>query len=304
MTISVLIGTRNRPEVLTRCLDSVARQTYSDLEIVVLDDASSPPLDARAIGQRGGPHPIHPHRSERQLGLAGVRNRLIREASGDVFFIIDDDAYFEHPDALEHVARTFDENPDFGILATRIIDYRGGRARDLTPHSRKHLRKDRSLVERPHHTSYFLGGGHAIRREVVERCGDFDEIFMYGQDELEFAYRVLGKGYQIYYVPDVVIHHRPPARLSGNKSESAWRLFYLTRNRILFAYKHLPLLYTLPYASSWLGWYGFEALRSGLIPAYLRGIGSGLKTLTRLERQPASPDTVAYLKAHFGRLWR
>ena len=304
MKISVLIGSRNRPDVLKRCLESVAMQTYTDMEIVVLDDASSPPLDRILIEKRGGNHPIRCIRADKQLGLAGVRNRLLTEAQGDLFFIIDDDAYFEAKTALTGVALAFSSDPKLGILATKILDYRGGNMRPLTPHSRKHLRKDYSLIERPHLISYFLGGGHAIRRSVIESCGLFDEVFMYGQDELELAYRVLDSGYHIFYLPEIVIHHKPPEREKGKKSETSWRLFYLTRNRILFAYKHLPLRYTLPYTVSWLGWYGIRALQTGLFLAYLRGIGSGLKTLSKLQRQPIKQETVAYLKAHYGRLWR
>lgn len=44
LKISVLIGTRNRPEVVRRCIDSVMLQDYESLEVIVLDDASSPPM--------------------------------------------------------------------------------------------------------------------------------------------------------------------------------------------------------------------------------------------------------------------
>ena len=302
MKISVLIGTRNRPEVVKRCIDSVMRQQYSDLEVLVLDDASSPPLDTSHYKEVL--HPVKFLRSETHLGLAVVRNRLIQASNGDVVFIMDDDAYFERTDAIQQVATAFNTNMKLGILAVKILDYRGSTMRPLTPHSQHHLRQDESLTERPHKISYFVGPGHAIRRRALTTCGLFDEVLMYGQDELDMAYRVIESGFQIFYQPDIVVHHDPPDARQRTSSESAWRLFYLTRNRILFAYKHLPFKYTIPYTVSWLGWYAVRALRTGLVRSYLKGIGSGIVNLRKIERKPATPETVAYLKAHYGRLWR
>lgn len=302
MKISVLLGTRNRPEVVRRCIESVMQQEYPDVEVVVLDDASSPPMDSTPY--TGSRYPIRFIRSETHLGLAVVRNRLIAEATGDILFIIDDDAYFIGTDALKKVEQAFIENSELGILAVKIIDYRGNTIRPLTPHSRTQLRQDQTLIDRPHHISYFNGGAHALRRTMLEKSGTFDEVLMYGHDEIDLAYSVLGCGYEIYYEPEIVVHHCPPPRESGKKSETAWRLYYLTRNRILFAYKHLPVRYTLPYTVGWLGWYAFRAFKTGLFTTYLKAIGSGFMNLRKLQRKPASPETIAYLKAHYGRLWR
>ena len=302
LKISVLIGTRNRPEVVRRCIDSVMMQDYESLEVIVLDDASSPPMDTAPYANSR--YPVRFIRSDTHLGLAVVRNKLIAEATGDIYFIIDDDAYFTEADSIKNVAEAFDSNSELGILAVKIIDYRGNTIRPLTPHSRSELRQDETLIDRPHRISYFNGGAHALRRTVLQESGTFDEVLMYGHDEIDLAYSVLGCGYEIFYQPSIVVNHCPPPRESGKKSETAWRLYYLTRNRILFAYKHLPLKYTVPYTAGWLGWYAFRAIKTGLFTTYLKGVGSGVSSLKKLQRKPASPETIAYLKAHYGRLWR
>ena len=53
----------------------------------------------------------------------------------------------------------------------------------------------------------------------------------------------------------------------------------------LFAYKHLPLKYTVPYTAGWLGWYAFRALKTGLFATYLKGVGSGVRSLRKLQRK-------------------
>ena len=303
-SISILIGSRNRPQVLKRCLESIARQQYTNFEVVVLDDASSPPVNQDELCA-SLPHtfPIRFLRNDNQLGLAKVRNRLIAEAAGDVYCIMDDDAYFDNETALQHLATTLASDDKTGIIAFNILDYRQDRVRSLTPHKRQHIKQDASLLNRPHLVSYFLGCGHAIRKTVIDTCGGFDEVLVYGVDEIELAYRALNNGFQIHYQPDILLHHDPPAKEKELRSEKAWRLHFLLRNRILFAYKHLPIKYYLPYVIGWLGFYGLRSLIKGIPGAYLKGISDGLRDIKLIQRSPIKPSTVTYLKAHFGRLW-
>lgn len=302
--ISILIGSRNRHRVLRRCLESIAKQAYPHLEIIVLDDASSPPVNPDALqASLSLAHPIRFLRNDQHLGLAKVRNRLIAEATGDIFCIVDDDAYFDNETALQHLATACTSNQDVGIVAFNIRDYRHDGVRTLTPHKRRHLQQDTSLLSRPHLVSYFLGCGHAIRRSVISSCGGFDEVLIYGVDEIELAYRALDRGFQIQYQPDIVLHHDPPAKTKKLRSEKAWRLHLLLRNRILFAYKLLPARYNLPYIIGWIGFYGARSLQYQIPGAFLKGLRDGLKDIRLIRRRPIKPATVAYLKAHFGRLW-
>ena len=304
MLVSILIGTRNRPALLLRCLESVVSQTYPHLEIVILDDASQPPIQEEKLRQAAGDIPIQCIRAEKQLGLNAVRNQMLKAAAGEIFFIIDDDAFLDNEDALQLIVDAFTSASSIGIIATKILDARGGQIRPLTPHKQKHIKRDPSLLDHPHLTSYFLGGAHAIRRSVIESCGNFDEVLMYGLDEIELAYRTLEEGYHIYYLPGVIVHHQPPPPPQHENRTSDWRLYYLTRNRILFAYKHLPLQYALTYVASWLSWYGYRAVTSGFLKDYFNGIGDSFKAMKQLTRQPIGPKTIAYLKANYGRLWR
>lgn len=282
----------------------MTKQRYPDLEIIVLDDASSPPVDFDALqASLTQSHPIRFLRNSEQLGLAKVRNRLIAEAKGDIYCIVDDDAYFDEATAIQQLASTFASNEKTGIVAFNIIDYRREGVRSLTPHKRRRLRQDASLLNRPHLVSYFLGCGHAIHRSVITSCGGFDEVLIYGVDEIELAYRVLDQGYQIQFQPGIVLHHDPPAKTKKLRSEKAWRLRLLMRNRILFAYKLLPARYNLLYIIGWIGFYGVRSLQYRIPGAFLKGLRDGLKDIKLIRRRPVKPATVAYLKAHFGRLW-
>ena len=304
LKVSILIATRNRPDVLRRCVESVAGQNYPDMEVIILDDASNPPVDQVAIKRLvRGQHPIRILRSEEHLGLISIRNKLIEEASGDVLFVIDDDAYFEGSGSIQSIVDAFRGSPDHAVIAVKIIDYRGGKQRPLTPHDRQSLKNDPALVDRPHRVSYFLGGGHALQRSIIDQCGCFDETLVFGHEELDFAYRVLEQGFAIHYLPTVVLHHEPPEQQAQSRSRIATRQYYLMRNRILVAYKHLPWRYAAPYVAGWLVRYGYTALKEGVLDSYLRGVFDGFKALRSIRRHPVSEKTVCYLKENYGRLW-
>lgn len=96
--VSVVIPTYNRGSLIARAIASVRRQTYTRLEILVIDDGSS---DRTASVVAGIPDPrIRYVRHERNKGLPAARNTGVRAARGEcVAFIDDDDEWRE--DKLE-----------------------------------------------------------------------------------------------------------------------------------------------------------------------------------------------------------
>lgn len=301
--ISLLIGTLDRPAALRRCLGSIAAQDYPDAEVLVLDDASETALEEDELQRAAGAVPLRLFRTERRLGVAGGRNRLMAEARGAFFCVLDDDAYFEAPDALIRVSNAFDSHPEVGILAFKIVDHAGGRTRPLTPHARRTLQQHPGLVDQPHYVSYYLGGGHALRRTVLTRCGPYHEALVFGYEELDLAFRALEGGFKIRYQPDVVVHHRAEPSALHERPSARPELYYLLRNRLWTAYRYLPLPYLPAYLAASAGIYGLQAARNGAWKAYFRALADGFAGLKELDRSPVGAATVAYLKAHHGRLW-
>ncbi|MCQ9372912.1 glycosyltransferase [Methyloversatilis sp. XJ19-13] len=89
-TLSVLVATHNRPVLLVEALDSVVAQTESDWEIVLVDDGSTPAVDAEAMTARYGSR-IQVLRHDAPRGSAASRNTAIRHARGRILAFLDDD---------------------------------------------------------------------------------------------------------------------------------------------------------------------------------------------------------------------
>lgn len=304
MKVSLLIGSRNRPDVLNRCLQSALAQDHTPLEILVLDDASDQLRLDELIAAKFQDRRLCCFRTERSLGVAGGRNFLMQQATGDVFCVIDDDAYFADSRCVKRMVEAFESYPGVGILATRVIDHRSGEIGLLVPFSQAWLNKRPNLTTEAQLVSYYLGTCHAIRRRVVEACGGYQNDSMFGEEELDLSYRAISSGFQIMYFPYVTVHHHPqPSVIGGGSKNNPSELYYHIRNRFFLSYKYLPVVYIPVYLAVWITIYGLRAVKLNALKEFLLGIVAGVKLLTQLERTPLNSQAVHYLKTHYGRLW-
>lgn len=303
LTISVLIGTRNRPEALKRCLKSVLSQDYANFEVLILDDGSDS-CDVCDLIQELMNSRVRYFRAPQPLGVAGGRNWLMELAKGDVFCVIDDDAYFDSPYALTKIAEVLSRNPDIGIIAVKVVDHRGGKIGLLVPFSKWTLFRHPDLIDREVDVSYFLGTCHAIRRKVIEICGPYQPDLVYGEEELDLSYRAVQNDFRIRYIPDVIVHHYSHA--SVVQSPGSMRhpeLYYHTRNRILIASKYLPYRYLIFYLAFWTLRYFVLALQTRALLEFVQGLVAGFRVARKVKRASLSPQAVTYLRKHYGRLW-
>lgn len=301
MKISVLIGSRDRPKMLHRCVRSVLRQEHEDFEVRVLDDGSEQDL-CEGLRTSFPDDRLHCHRSDEALGVPGGRNELASHAQGEVLCFIDDDARFADRRALAKTAEAFRSLPQAGSLAFKITDYLPGGARLATPyHAATTLRRRPELAHQPAKVSHFLGRGHAVRRVAFEQCSGFDETLHFGGEERDLAYRLIEAGYSVQYVPSVHVEHWPaPSPIDAN---GGGKIYYFTRNRLRVTYRHIPWPYLAVHAGLWIARYGAMACRQRQVKEFVRGVIDGMKDMGTTRRTPVSKAAVRYLKANYGQLW-
>ncbi len=301
MKLSVLIGTRNRAAALRRCLASVVAQATPAHEIVVLDDASDAIRVADVVADVAPAARVV--RSDTQLGVGRGRNVLYREASGDAFLVLDDDAYLDDGTFLGRLDREMSARPGAAIVAARIVDHHTTGEAVLAPFPRRARRHDPGIVDRAQCVSYFLGGAHALTRAAYARIGGYDEAFVWGEEELDLSFRAINAGYEIHYVPSLTVHHAAEPAVLRSAQQSRSELYYHVRNRFALAAKFLPARFVVPYLTAWAGRHAIEALR-GTDPAGLfQGVWDGFGSWSTFRREPLTPAALDYLRRHHGRLW-
>ncbi len=304
--ISIIVLTRNRLDVLRNCIRSILRQDYRDFEIVVLDDASNDIDTSDTIAREFADPRIRPYRTASSLGVAGGRNFLMEISRSEFLVSIDDDAVFSSNNALDAVCNAFDRQPAVGILAFKIINVVNGQRRPLVPMNRVALARNPCVISQRALVSSFRGGGHAIRKGVIERCGGYRGDMIFGEEEMDLAYRAIRSGFHIAYEPSIDVEHFPRPSTVSRSSGSAYgrsELFYHIRNRAYLAYRYLPSRYVVSYLSIWAARYAWASVRHRQVSAFVRGALATPRFLRGVKREVLGKKALAYLTQHGGRLW-
>lgn len=243
---SVLVPTYGRASVLPRALESVLSQTFRDFEVLVVDDAS-PDQTPFVVARFSDPRLRHV-RLERNQGVAGARNRGIREARGEVVALLDDDDEYR-PQFLERTAEVFAAQPAVSFTWTGVRWLRD-RAGDSPEIVREGVWAP-SFPDRESAYEAFLANrrvgtncGLAVRRSVLVDVGGFDEGFRGGAEDTDLMVRLV-REHDFTVIPQVLVDlhlHGGPSlrRVSREKAHDYERLMAknegaLARNRSLKA---------------------------------------------------------------------
>ena len=195
-----MIVTRNRPRFTVWALDALCLQRDVDLEVVVVDDASSPDI-AGAIAPFREKLNIRLVRLASRIGCAGARNIGIRECSREVIVQLDDDSRLIEPDALSRLAAHLLANPRIGALALPVFNPWSRRPDGVGD------RYQRWQGQHGNEEHSFHGCGVVLRRTAALEAGAYPQEFEYGGQEDFLAARLIDKGWRIeFYDRCRVVH--------------------------------------------------------------------------------------------------
>lgn len=206
--VSVVLCTRNRAAYLPDALASYDHVKASvPWELVIVDNGSNDGTD-RLLREFRGKSGIDLHiLFEPRPGLSRARNAGWRAAKGEIVAFTDDDCYPQH-DFVDEVWRNFSES-DLGYLGGKILlfdplDY----PITIQPRASRLAIAPQSYL-RP---GFIQGANMAVRRDVIERLGGFDEVLgagtPYPSEDVDLLSRASAAGWLGAYDPrPVVFHH-------------------------------------------------------------------------------------------------
>lgn len=293
--VSYVILTYNRKEELKTCLDSLVAQAYEDIEIIVVDNNSQDGTDELVKRYSG----IRYTGLDYNSGVCEGRNIGFAQATGDIIVVIDDDGEIPEEDFTGRVVDGFNRHPEMGIMALKIINPKDLATRRIVPSRDKSIADSQAETE----VAYFLGGGVAFRRQVLEQVGYYPAEYFYSMEELDLSYRLARTSWKIIYFPQlVVLHHE-----SIGQRPSWRRAYYDYRNRIWLATSFLPLQYLVVHLTVRALELGFKALRNGHFRSFARGTRDGIREIGRYRQRRKthllSRDEIARMKKLGGRVW-
>jgi hypothetical protein len=220
-------------------LESAARLTYPNIEVIVVDnDSPKEKPTAEAIARFPKVNFIQ---SDKNRGFAGGNNIGLKAAKGDYLFLLNNDTVM--PEGfLEPIIDFMESHPDAGMASPKVLypdhktlQYVGavaispltGRGKRLGLHE-----KDNGQYDKTYRTDLGHGAALIVTRKAYEQVGPMPEIYFLYYEEHDWCEQVKRKGFNMYYIGTSHIIHKESVSTGGD--ESPLKVYYITRNRLIF----------------------------------------------------------------------
>lgn len=239
--VSIIVINWNAATFLSSCLEALLTEMGNRDEVLVVDNNSTD----ESVGLVRSSFPsVKLICNNHNLGYAGGANVGLRAARGHTLMLLNPDVQVQRG----WLSRLKDALRDrqIGVVGCKLL-YPGG---DVIQHAggiidwptalpdhHGYRERDEGQWDERREVDYVTGAALALRQDVLDRVGFFDEDFYPAYfEEVDFCTRVREANYGVLYVPEAVAIHVEHASLDA-QSYRYYSLFH--RNRLRFVLKHV-----------------------------------------------------------------
>jgi len=206
--VSVVLLNHNGKRFLKRCLDSILKSNYSNLEVLFVDNHS---VDGSVefVKELHGDDPrVIVVQNKKNLGWSKGNNEGLRIAKGEIMVLLSNDMEVD-ANWLNEMVDVLCSDPVVGVAQFN----------SLSMHDRETLDSAGNFLDPFGYAySYVLGGSlaevffaegmaMAVKREVIEKIGMLDEYYFMEYDDMDFSWRARLRGYKVMFVPSAIVYH-------------------------------------------------------------------------------------------------
>jgi len=249
--VSVIVVNYNGRHLLGDCFHSLTQQTYSNYEIILVDNGSKD--DSTSFAKKHFPD-VRIVKLSSNIGFAGGTNAGIREAKGEYLLTLNNDTCV-FPDFIEKFIQPMMREflvgmcaskmifPDKKINSTGICISRSGAA-----WNRGEFEQDNGQYNHVEEVFCPCAGAALYRRTMLDEIGLFDEDFFLFMEDVDLGFRGQLAGWKCIYVPEARVIHLH-GKTAGYLSDVS--IYYVNRNIIWNVVKNFPPR-TLILSSPWI----------------------------------------------------
>ncbi len=247
--VSIVILNWNGQHYLEQFLPSVLASTYSNKEIVVIDNASSD----HSVSWLQQHYPaVKIIQLSENMGFAKGYNEGLKQVTADYYILLNSDVEVQ-PAWIEPVIELMENNAGIAACQPKIMQYHqrnlfeyagaaGGWIDYLGyPFARGRVfdvcEEDKGQYDTAVPVFWASGAALFVRAAVYRHTGGLDEYFFAHQEEIDFCWRLQLAGYEVYCCPQSVVYHVGGGTLPKGNSR---KVFLNFRNNLVMLAKNLP----------------------------------------------------------------
>jgi len=219
--ISIIIPSWNTPrEWLSECLSSILGQTWTDWEVVLVDDASASPLTRQDLPEGGIDHRFRIVRHKNNSGPGIARNTAVGHSQGEYIFTMDSDDVLE-PQILKELHGILSEDRSLDCAYTTFRTFGAVDTIWTMP-----VKTDRDMIV----DQWMPGPGVLMRKSFYNRIGGYceEKIFRNGNEDWDFWMSAADKGFSVSRIEKPLYRYRVSAGSLSNSTTK--RTHYKTIN--------------------------------------------------------------------------
>jgi len=247
--VSIVIVTWNALPLLRRCLPSVVATDYSDVEILLADNAST---DGSAEWVAEAYPFIRIVRHPENWGFCKGNNEAIPQAKGKYIVLLNNDVSVP-PDWLRPLVHLMESDPTVGAVQPKLLQYANRERFEYAgaaggfldaygyPFTRGRLfftlEEDHGQYDDARAVFWATGAALMLRTSALEEVGLLDEQFFMHMEEIDLCWRMQRQGYRVMVEPESYVFHIGGGSLPRHDVR---KMYYNFRNSLLLLYKNLP----------------------------------------------------------------
>jgi GT2 family glycosyltransferase len=285
---SVVIPNWNGKHFLQPCLDSLLKQSYPHLEIIIVDNASH---DGSQDYIRTQYPRVRLIELPTNQGFTGACNVGMEAAQGDIVSLLNNDTEVDSH-WVQAILDAFDNHPEVGVVASKMLLFSqrdtlhtagDGFTTDGRAFNRGVWEKDNGQYDTEAFVFSACGGSSAYRKTLLNEIGLLDNDLFFLLEDIDLGWRAQLANWRTLYTPKAIVYHHLSAT-GGGKTAS----YYDGRNSLYVLGKNLPIELWRKYRGQiirrqlGLAWEALQAWRGEAARARLKGMLTGLWELPKI----------------------
>jgi hypothetical protein len=218
--VSIIIPHWNNVHVISECLNSISSTDFPNLEIIIVDNASS---DNSVEWIKSNYPRVTLIENDKNYGYAGGCNIGADHANGEYLIFLNNDT-IQEKNWVSNLVETMNSNSRIAALQPKVLnyynkklfDYAGGSGGQMDvycfPFARGRIFAKQEIDEGQYNNKekcfWSSGTCFMVRKNLFYKAGGFDDTFFAHMEEIDLCWRLYAMGFEVWVDPQAIVYHK------------------------------------------------------------------------------------------------